>query len=125
MAMAYFVIYYHYQERIKVQKDEQTPLDLAEITERIVSTSYPDKIILFGSYARGDFGPDSDLDLLVIKDQVDSIHDETARLYHALADIKVPIDIVVVRESYVQRYGDLVGTVVRPALREGKVLYAR
>jgi hypothetical protein len=42
-----------------------------------------------------------------------------------LADLTVPVDVVVVRTAYVQRYGDLVGTVVRPALREGKVLYAR
>jgi hypothetical protein len=47
------------------------------------------------------------------------------RIYHALADLTVPIDVIVVRTAYVQRYGDLVGTVVRPALREGKVLYAR
>ena len=103
----------------------KNPPFLTEITERIVSTSDPDKVILFGSYARGDFRPDSDLDLLVIKDQVESIRAETARLYRALADFKIPIDIVVVRQSYVQRYGDLVGTIVRPALREGKVLYAR
>ena len=106
-------------------KDEKFPPFLTEITERIISTSNPDKIILFGSCARGDFDQDSDLDLLVIKDQVDSTHAETARLYRALADFGIPIDIVVVRQSYVQRYGDLVGTVIRPALREGKVLYAR
>ena len=108
-----------------MQKDEKTLPFLTEITKRIVSTSNPDKIILFGSYARGDFDDDSDLDLLVIKDQVDSTHAETARLYRALADFEILIDLVVVRQSYVQRYGDLIGTVVRPALREGKVLYVR
>jgi hypothetical protein len=61
----------------------------------------------------------------VVKDEVDSTQAETARIYQALADIAVPVDVVVVRTAYVQRYGDLVGTVVRPALREGVVLYAR
>jgi hypothetical protein len=56
---------------------------------------------------------------------VDSTRAEAARIYRVLADLTVPVDVVVVRTAYVQRYGDLVGTVVRPALREGKVLYAR
>ncbi|RMF35973.1 MAG: nucleotidyltransferase domain-containing protein [Chloroflexi bacterium] len=98
---------------------------LAEIVRRIRAVSDPEQIILFGSQARGDFRPDSDLDLLVIKEKVDSTRAEAARIYRALADLAVPVDVVVVRTAYVQRYGDLVGTVVRPALREGKVLYAR
>ena len=98
---------------------------LEEIAQRILAVSDPVQIILFGSYARGDVGPDSDLDLLVIKDEMDSTRAETARIYRALADLTIPIDVVLVRTAYVHRYGDLVGTVVRPALREGKVLYAR
>ena len=98
---------------------------LAEITRRILAVSDPEQIILFGSRARGDFKPGSDLDLLVIKDGVDSPRAEAACIYRALATVSVPIDVVVVRPAYVQRYGDLVGTVLRPALREGKVLYAR
>jgi len=98
---------------------------LPAITERIVEVSDPDQIILFGSYARGDHRPDSDMDLLIIKDQVHSTREETEKIYRALANMGVPIDIVVVSKAYVQRYGDLVGTVVRPALKEGKVLYAR
>jgi uncharacterized protein len=98
---------------------------LIEITRRIREVSDPEQIILFGSRARGDFGPDSDLDLLVIKDGVDSTRAEAARIYHALREIRVPVDVVVVSTAYVRRYGELVGTIVRPALREGKVLYAR
>jgi predicted nucleotidyltransferase len=98
---------------------------LAEITRRIRSASDPQQIVLFGSYARGEHGPDSDLDLLVIVDHAESTRAETTRIYQALADLTVPIDVVVVRRAYVERYGDLVGTVVRPALHEGKVLYAR
>ena len=98
---------------------------LPEITRRIIDVSDPDQIILFGSYARGDYKPDSDLDLLIIKDQVSSPRDEAARIYRALANMLISVDVVVVSKSYVQRYGDLIGTVVRPAIREGKVIYAR
>jgi predicted nucleotidyltransferase len=98
---------------------------LEEITRRIRAVSDPEQIILFGSYARGDFNPHSDLDLLVIKERVDSTRAEAARIYRALADLAAPVDVVVMRKAYVQRFGDLVGTVARPALREGKVLYAR
>ena len=98
---------------------------LPEITSRILAVSKPRKIILFGSYARGDHGPDSDLDLLVIEDDVDSINAETKRIYQALVDIGVPVDVIVARTAYVKRYGELVGSVLRPALREGKVIYAR
>ena len=112
------------EERGAISQDKITML-LDEIVQRILTVSDPKQIILFGSYARGEAGRDSDLDLLVIKDEVDSTQAEAARIYRALADLAVPVDVVVVRTTYVERYGDLVGTVVRPALREGKVIYAR
>ena len=98
---------------------------LAEITQRIVAVSQPERVILFGSRARDQAKPDSDYDLLVIKDDVESTGAEAARVYQALAGIRAPVDVVVVRSAYVRRYGKLVGTVVRPALREGRVLYVK
>jgi len=98
---------------------------LTEITRRIVAVSDPQQIILFGSQARGEAGPDSDLDLLVIKDEVASPRAEAARIYRALAGLSTPVDVVVARSDYVRRHRDIIGTVVRPALREGRVLYAR
>lgn len=98
---------------------------LTEITLRIQKICQPERIILFGSHARGNFSAQSDLDILVILDDDESAQAITAQIYRALADLPVPIDVVVMRNKYVQRYGDLIGTVARPALREGKVLYAR
>jgi hypothetical protein len=62
---------------------------------------------------------------LVIKDEVESPRAEAARIYRALVGLSTPVDVVVTRSDYVRRYRDVVGTIVRPALREGKVLYAR
>lgn len=109
-----------------MEKVVPKPLDLIpEITRHIRSVSDPDQIILFGSYARGDYGPDSDIDLLVIKDQVESPNEETAKIYRALAHLTIPVDVVVVSKAYVKRYRNVIGTVLHPALSEGKVIYAR
>jgi uncharacterized protein len=98
---------------------------LEEVTRRVVEESRPEKVILFGSRARGEARLDSDIDLLVIKDYSGTASEEEARIYSALSGLAVAVDVVVVRPAYVERYGRLVGTVVRPALREGKTLYAR
>jgi predicted nucleotidyltransferase len=105
--------------------DEINDRLLDEITRRIVAVSDPQQIILFGSQARGDAGSDSDLDILVVKDDVESLGAETARIYRALAGLSTPVDVVVARSDYVRRHRDVIGTIVRPALREGRVLYAR
>jgi len=109
-----------------MSKQEDIPLDyLPEITQHIRSVSDPEEIILFGSYARGDYGSDSDLDLLIIKDQVESPNEEAAKIYRALAHLTIPVDVVVVSKAYVKRYRNIIGTVLRPAFSEGKVIYAR
>lgn len=104
------------------QADED---QLSEIVRRIVAVSDPQRIILFGSQARGDAAPDSDFDLLVVKDEVESPRAESGRIYRALAGLSIPVDIVVTRSDYALVHRDVVGTVVRPALREGKVLYGK
>ena len=98
---------------------------LNEVVRRVVAVAHPEKIILFGSAVRGTMGPDSDLDLLVIK--ADVKRRETARLIRrALEGLEplLPKDVIVVTPADVQKYGDVVGYILRPALREGRVLYA-
>lgn len=98
---------------------------LPEITRRIVSTSNPEKIILFGSYARGDNNPDSDLDLLIIMQHVDSPRAESNRLRRVLRGLLVPIDVIVATTEQVERYRNIVGYIYKAALDEGKVVYER
>lgn len=98
---------------------------LDEMVRRIVKECDPEKIILFGSYARGHAGPGSDVDLMVV-----TRHGETRRkvagdLYHALGGLGVSKDIIVVRPEDVERYRHVVGTIIHPAVRDGKTLYER
>ncbi|MFH1635177.1 MAG: nucleotidyltransferase domain-containing protein [Chloroflexota bacterium] len=98
---------------------------ISEITQRIVNHSQPEKIILFGSYARGDFGPDSDVDLLVVIPGLKNLRAESTRLRGVLRGLLVPVDIVVATPEQLDRLGNVAGLVYRDALAEGKVLYER
>ena len=93
--------------------------------DRIVSEFAPERIVLFGSHARGDAATDSDIDLLVVLPRVDDKRSAAVQIRRLLSDLPVPKDIVVTTPEEIARRGDLVGTVLRPALREGKVLYER
>ena len=98
---------------------------IAEMVQRIVKHCDPDQIILFGSQARGTAHADSDVDLLVVMPVEGSKRAKQVELRCLLYDIYVPKDIIVVRPEELERRRNIVGTVVWPAVREGKVLYAR
>ena len=98
---------------------------LSEATRRIVQTARPQRIILFGSAARGTITPDSDLDLLVIVRGPVHRRALAQEIYRNLHGILTPVDIVVATEQDVQQHGQTVGSILRPALREGKVIYER
>lgn len=100
---------------------------LPEVVERIAERFDPLKIVLFGSVARGDAGRDSDLDLLVVFEHVEWENKRrlAVDIRVSVADVPVPIDIVVTDPEEISRRGHLVGPVLRPALREGKTLYER
>ena len=98
---------------------------IAEMVRRIVKHCDPDQIILFGSQARGTAHADSDVDLLVVMPVEGSKRAKQVEIRCILHDICVPKDIIVVRPEELARQRDIVGTVVWPAVREGKVLYAR
>jgi uncharacterized protein len=98
---------------------------IAAMTERIIAEFAPLRVIVFGSHARGEAGPDSDVDLLVVLPSVDDTREAAIRIRRALAHFPVSKDVIVTTPEEIARRGDLVGTVLRPALREGKVVYER
>lgn len=99
--------------------------DLPAIVRRIVEAIRPEKIILFGSAARGEMGSHSDLDLLVIKRGNYNHSAMTRDIYRSLRDIEYAKDIIVVTPEEVEQYRDCFALVVCPAVREGKVVYER
>lgn len=96
---------------------------IREIVLRVVKTAHPQRIILFGSAARGTMGPDSDLDLVIMPDGAHRRHTAT-QIYKSLRGMGIPKDIIVVIESDVAEYRDNPSLVLKPALTEGKELYA-
>jgi predicted nucleotidyltransferase len=103
--------------------------EIAQTIQRMVDiladTLEPKRIILFGSHARGSAAPDSDVDLLLI--MANGTHRRTAavKAYRVLGSQGISKDIVVVTEDDIKKYGSLPGTVLQPALTEGKVMYER
>lgn len=93
------------------------------MVERIVQQFQPLRVILFGSHARGSAVAESDVDLLVVLRDVSDKRRITVEIRRALGDLPVSKDILVTTPDEIARRGDLVGSVLRPALHEGKVLY--
>ena len=95
------------------------------MTERIVKNFDPQKVILFGSQARGDASEGSDIDLLVVMPLVTDRQQLALNLRRALSDSPIGKDIIVTSCKKVARRGHIVGSVLNEALREGVVLYER
>jgi uncharacterized protein len=105
------------------KRDVQWYID--RMVKRIVRNFHPEKIILFGSHARGDSGADSDVDLLVVMHVEGSVVEQRLDIRQALHHIPVPLDVIVTTPEEFGWRKDVVGTIEWPATREGKVLYVR
>lgn len=95
---------------------------ISEAGRRLAEAAPDARVILFGSRARDEARPDSDLDLLVIEPRFESRRAEFVRLRSALRDLDVAIDLVVVSDRHVEEWGHFEGTMLNEALREGRVL---
>ena len=96
-----------------------------EIIRRIIECANPVKIILFGSLVRGEQTEESDIDLLVIEDEVMFRRKEMIKIRRALRDMRIPVDIIVASKKHIEEYGQIYGTALFSAMQEGKTLYAR
>ncbi len=95
------------------------------MVQKIVHGFAPLRVILFGSRARGEANPDSDVDLLVVFDQAPDKRQLAIAIRRTLRDFMVPKDILVTTPEEIRRTGRVVGTVLRSAIKDGKVLYER
>ena len=100
--------------------DEQT---IAKAVDLLRKAASPRKIILFGSYARGEAGPDSDVDFPVVEQTVRARRREMVRLSDVLRPLRIPADVLVVSEKTYGEWSRTPGTVLHEAATEGKVLY--
>lgn len=96
-----------------------------DMTRRIVARFDPLQVILFGSRARGDAHEDSDVDLLVVFSHVENTRKMAVAILDELRGMGISKDIVVTTPDEIAAWGKLIGTVLEPALREGRVLYDR
>jgi len=103
----------------------QTKVDAAlqEMIQRITTTGNPQKIILFGSRARGDARPDSDYDLLLIEPSDQPRHRRAARYRRALIGLAPAKDILVWTPEEVAEWRDVPNAFITAAINEGIVLY--
>lgn len=96
---------------------------IEEAVRRLVEAADPVKVILFGSYARGEVTRHSDLDFLVILPTIESKYLEMVRLRRAIGSVGLPVDVLVYSVKEIEERGHLLGTTLHHALREGRLVY--
>lgn len=102
--------------------DFQRSLDF--LVRRIVELAHPLRIVLFGSAARGESGPDSDVDLLVVMPEGTHRRATAQALYREISGVGIPFDILVATPADLERHKENIGLVYRSALRDGREVYA-
>ena len=83
----------------------------------------PERIILFGAAVRGEVGPNSDVDLLVVKGGKYNRSRLAGNIYMNLHGVGQAVDVILVTPEDVERYRDRHCRIIKPALREGKEVY--
>ncbi len=96
---------------------------LNEIIKRVLSVASPEKIILFGSAAKGGMDSDSDIDLLVVESNPGDRRKESVKIDEALSGIGYPVDVIVVSGEYFDSTRKIIGGIAYPADRYGRVIY--
>ena len=98
---------------------------ISTMVDRIVGRFQPSRVVLFGSYARGTAIESSDVDLLVVMGDVQDKRRTAVDIRRSLGDLPISKDIVVTTPDEIVSRGDVVGSVLHAALREGVTVYER
>jgi predicted nucleotidyltransferase len=96
---------------------------LDEVTRRIVASVKPQRVLLFGSAARGRMTKNSDFDVLVVMREPVHRRQTAQKIYRNLHGTGIAVDIIVATEEDLEKYGRSTGTILKSALQEGRVLY--
>ena len=102
---------------------EPQALAIPKVAAALVEAAKPKRIILFGSHARGDAAEDSDIDIMVVEEQVPNRLQEMVRLNRVVRRLGVSADLLVVSEEQFNYWRDTPGNVYFEAASEGRVLY--
>jgi predicted nucleotidyltransferase len=97
---------------------------ITELVQRIVEIAHPLRIILFGSAARGEMKPDSDIDVLIVVPEGTHRRHTAQKIYRHMIGFPVAVDVVVATESDLRTFGENFSLVYYPVLREGREIYA-
>ena len=101
------------------------PNHVRTLITRIVDTLEPQRVVLFGSHARGDAAKRSDVDILVVAESSRPRYERAVPIYRAIADVPVEVDVVVYTPTEVREWSRVSQAFVTTALREGRILYER
>jgi predicted nucleotidyltransferase len=109
----------------KNMNDLEAGKHISEMARLIAEKFQPDRIILFGSHARGEADFDSDVDLLVLMNVSGSRREMANQIDLALTDRELPVDVIVMTPEQFEKDRHFAGTLARPADRGGRILYER
>jgi predicted nucleotidyltransferase len=98
---------------------------LREIRGRIVRALAPERVILFGSYARNRATRDSDLDLLVVTDQPINHEEQGTRIRGLFRDIPLSVQVITIARQEFEETQDVIGGIAYPAAKYGSVIYEK
>ncbi len=95
-----------------------------QLVRRIIEIVHPLKIILFGSFSRGEINPDSDIDVLIVMPEGTHRRRTAQLLYRRIIGLGIPFDILVTTPEDLEKHKDNIGLIYRTVLREGREIYA-
>jgi len=97
--------------------------EIRSITKQIIEKYKPDRIILFGSAARGELEPDSDADFLIIKKETPHYGADRIRQLSQLIDRNIPVDLLIYRPEELEQRLQMGDPFLKTIIKEGKILY--
>lgn len=98
---------------------------LEKILKKILEIITPEKVILFGSQAKGSSEKDSDYDILIIKSGLENKREISRKIYRNLLGTNASVDIIIELPEIIEKYKDSVGYIYKNILQEGKIIYGK